>query len=53
MKLKIVNQFWVHSLMLLGPNTSGYLVLDNSSLLGEHSAYQLHLQLHMLINAGN
>lgn len=37
----------------LGPNTSGYLVLDNSPLLGEHSAYQLQLLLHVLINAGN
>lgn len=38
--------------MLLGPNTKGYLVLDNSALLGEHSVYQLQLLLHMLINAG-
>lgn len=39
--------------MLLGPRTSGYLMLDNNPLLGEHSAYQLQLLLHMLINAGN
>lgn len=53
MKLNIVNQFWVYSWMLLGPRTSGYLMLDNNPLLGEHSAYQLQLLLHMLINAGN
>lgn len=37
----------------LEPNTSGYLVLDNSPLFGDHSAYQLQLLLHVLINAGN